>query len=350
MRVELLELLRCSRCGAPLDDRKAVGDGDLLSGELTCTACSAAYALRSGVPDFVPGLSAEVGQVQESYSSKWNRTPDIYADGTFMTRANQERYLTRFHWGSEEKFAEFLAGKQSILDAGTGLGRDVRWYAGLNPRAEVIGADLSESAYLAAERSKDYPNASFIQADLNALPFEPESLDFVACDQVLPCVADPRGAVAHLWSLVRPGGHFAFYAYRKKTPIHEFADDYLRDLVTKMSPDEAWEACAPLTELGKALSDLDVEFDLPSDIPFLGIKAGRYNLQRFVYYNVIKVFWNDNMTFDENNLVNFDWYHPAYTYRHTGDELAGWARELGMKVLVLDEDDPAGISVLVEKS
>jgi hypothetical protein len=55
------------------------------------------------------------------------------------------------------------------------------------------------------------------------------------------------------------------------------------------------------------------------------------------------------MTFDENNLVNFDWYHPAYTHRHSVEEIQTWTRELGMKVLVLDQEDPSGISVLTQK-
>jgi hypothetical protein len=166
---------------------------------------------------------------------------------------------------------------------------------------------------------------------------------------VLPCVAEPPAAVARLWSLVRTGGHLAIYVYRKKAPIREFTDDYLRERITTMDFARAWEACRPLTELGKALSDLNVEFELPSDIPELGMRAGRYDLQRFLYYNVLKMFWNDGMTFDENNLVNVDWFHPAFTYRHTPEEVEGWLRELGMNVLVFDTDDPSGLSVLAQK-
>jgi hypothetical protein len=137
--------------------------------------------------------------------------------------------------------------------------------------------------------------------------------------------------------------------YKEKCPIREFSDDYLRDIVTKMSAPDAWKACTAITLLGKSLSDLGIDFDVPADIPELKIKAGRYNLQRFLYYNVLKCFWNESMTFDENNLVNFDWYHPAFTYRHSVEEIVSWTRDLGMKVLVLDEDDPSGISVLAQK-
>jgi ubiquinone/menaquinone biosynthesis C-methylase UbiE len=306
--------------------------------------------MKDGIPVFLPpNLTQEVKQVQYSYSDKWNRVPDIYDEDSFSTRHQHQWYLARYHWASEDALRQFLRQKRTILDAGCGLGRDIRWYATLQPEGMVVGADLSAGAFHAFAKSKHHANVSVVQADLNKLPFQPGTFDFVACDQVLPCVADPRQACERLWSLVKRGGHFAFYVYKEKCPIREFSDDYLREKVTKMNAPAAWEACANITLLGKALSDLGVEFEVPKDIPELKIKAGRYNLQRFIYYNILKCFWNDGMTFDENNLVTFDWFHPAYTYRHSVEEVEGWTRELDMKVLVLDTEDQSGISVLVEK-
>jgi SAM-dependent methyltransferase len=273
----------------------------------------------------------------------------MYDEGSFATHHQREWHLARYHWRSEEALRQFLSRKQTILDAGCGLGRDVRWYATLQPNARVIGADLSTAAFVAGAKGAGYPNLSVIQADLNQLPFAPASFDFVACDQVLPCVAEPEKAVEFLWSLVKPGGHMVFYVYKKKCPIREFTDDYLRDKITRMTAPQAWDASMNITLLGKALSDLNIEFEVPKDIPELQVKAGRYNLQRFLYYNVLKCFWNDGMSLDENNVVNFDWFHPAYTYRHSVEEIESWVREFGMKVLVLDRDDPSGISVLVQK-
>jgi ubiquinone/menaquinone biosynthesis C-methylase UbiE/uncharacterized protein YbaR (Trm112 family) len=351
MKQAIVSLVRCPACGGDFALEATNRDGDEVhAGALSCNRCSASFRLADGVPLFVPEqLSREVSQVQVSYSSKWNRVPYIYDEGSFGTQHQREWYLARYHWGDEQQFARFLAEKTTILDAGCGLGRDVRWYATLQPSATVIGADLSEGVFHAYEKSVALGNVSLIQADLNKLPFAPETFDFVACDQVLPCVEDPRAAVERLWSLVRPGGHFAFYVYKQKSPIREFSDDFLRDRITRMGPEEAWEASANITRLGKALSDLQIEFEVPSDIPELEIKAGSYNLQRFFYYHVLKCFWNDGMSFDENNLVNFDWFHPAYTYRHPVAEVEEWTRALGMEIAVLDTEDPSGISVLAQK-
>src|SRR5262249_46285386 len=152
--------------------------------------------------------------------------PDIYDEGSFGTKHQREWYVARYHWGSENAFRAFLSTKKTILDAGCGLGRDIRWYASLNPMSTVIGADLSSGAFIARSKSTDYPRLSVIQADLNRLPFAAGSFDFVACDQVLPCVEEPLASVRYLWSLVKPGGHFAFYVYKEKCPIREFSDDH----------------------------------------------------------------------------------------------------------------------------
>ncbi len=351
MKDAVLPLLRCPDCQAELRLEEARREADdLVAGRFACTGCRAAFPVDRGVGVFLPkDLTREVAQVRQSYSDKWDRIPSMYDEDTWATRHQREWALARYHWSSEEHLRDFLAKKKLILDAGCGLGRDIRRYATLSPAASVIGADLSEAALHACEKARPWKNISVINADLNRLPFARETFDFVACDQVLPCVEDPRLAVERLWSLVKPGGHFAFYVYKVKAPIREFTDDLLRARIVKMAPKDGWEACAAITKLGKALSDLKIEFEIPEDIPALGIKKGPRNLQRFIYYDILKCFWNDAMTFDENNLVNFDWFHPAYTYRHSVEDVKRWTDALGMKVLVLDEADLSGISVLAEK-
>ena len=103
-----------------------------------------------------------------------------------------------------------------------------------------------------------------------------------------------------------------------------------------------------MTKFGKALSDLHIEFEIPEDIPMLEMKAGKYDLQRFFYYHIFKCFWNDRFTFDENNLINFDWYHPAYAWRHTPDELKGWCVENNLDIIWWFEEE-SGITFRCRK-
>ena len=88
----------------------------------------------------------------------------------------------------------------------------------------------------------------------------------------------------------------------------------------------------PLTRLGQALSELKTDVEVPEDIPYLGIKAGRYDIQRLIYWHFAKLFWNEEFSFEENNHGNFDWYHPKYAHRQTEDEVRRWCDEAGLSI------------------
>ena len=111
-----------------------------------------------------------------------------------------------------------------------------------------------------------------------------------------------------------------------------------------MSPDQAWEALRPLTRLAQSLTELKVEVDVPEDIPFLEIPAGKHDMQRLLYWHFAKLFWNDGYSFEENVHVNFDWYHPRYAHRQTEDEVRLWCLEAGLRIVRFDRD-PSGFTV-----
>ena len=64
----------------------------------------------------------------------------------------------------------------------------------------------------------------------------------------------------------------------------ELLDDYFRIKCKELSKRELWEMSEQLSELGKKMQNLNIEFEAP-DIPLLGIKGGKYDLQRFIYWN-----------------------------------------------------------------
>jgi hypothetical protein len=72
-------------------------------------------------------------------------------------------------------------------------------------------------------------------------------------------------------------------------------------------------------------------------------------VQRLVYYNFLKCFWNDAFDYETNNMVNFDWYHPHNAWQHTVDEVACWLDELGVRDYRFNDANPNGISVLLVK-
>ena len=203
----------------------------------------------------------------------------------------------------------------------------------------MVGVDISEAIDVALDRLGSYPGTSFVQADILQLPFKPASFDAIISEGVLHHTPSTERAFRSLVPLLRPGGELMIYVYRKKSPVREFTDDYVRDLLQPMAPSDAWAALRPLTQLGKALAELDAEIDVPEDIELLGIPAGRHDVQRLIYWHFAKLFWNDALTFEENNHLNFDWYAPRYAHRHTEDEVRGWFESENLEVTHLDAQE-----------
>lgn len=285
-------------------------------------------------------------QTQQSFSAKWTRIPNFGHEDA-SRKIYVEWYLERYGFGTLDKLRDFLADKQTILDAGTGLGRDALLY-GENTDAQVIALDISESINFAYQHTGHLSNVHLLQADLTRLPCREASFDYLVCDQVMHHTPDTKASFDHLVRHLAPGGQIAFYVYKKKGPIREFCDDFLRQHYTQASEDECYEFSRAMTLLGRVLSDLKVEFEMPEDIPILGIKAGKQNLQRFIYWHVFKCYWNDDLDFETNVMTNFDWYHPRHAHRHTPEEVQGWCAEAGLEIVHFNVIE-SGISVRAKK-
>lgn len=131
--------------------------------------------------------------------------------------------------------------------------------------------------------------------------------------------------------------------------IREFCDDYIREYLKDKTDEQAWEELMPLTLLGKALGDLDIEVEIPQDITYLGIKKGRVNLQRLFYWNIFKAFYKPDFSLEEMNHINFDWYRPLNCHRHTPHEVEQWCAQAGLEIERLHVEE-AGITVIAVKN
>lgn len=348
MKPTLTSYLTCPVEGSPLSlDVKQVAGDEVMEGGLACSE-GHQYAVARGVPRLVvPGtLPKAAEETEASFSAKWRRIPGFGFDEASRSFYNSW-YLERYGFGSEENLRQFLWGRRHVLDAGTGLGRDVHLYA-RNTQGQVFGVDLSDSIDMAYQHVGQLPNVHLVQADLRALPFPDGFFDYIASEGVLHHTPSTEESFKCLVRHLAPHGQIAAYVYKKKGPIREFADDYLRAYYTKASPEECYEFARAMAALGKALWELQAEIEIPEDIPILGIRAGRYNVQRFLYYNVLKCYWNDALDYETNVMTNFDWYHPTYAHRHTPEEVRGWCEDQGLRIVSLDVGD-SGISVRAER-
>jgi SAM-dependent methyltransferase len=167
--------------------------------------------------------------------------------------------------------------------------------------------------------------------------------DFVYCQEVLHHTSDPEAAFRNLCSLLSKEGEIAIYVYKRKGPVREFVDDYLRERISDLPYGDAVRVCGQITELGRVLSQQQLKIKVPR-IGILGIEEGEYDLQRFVYHFFMKCFWNPDLTFQENVAINYDWYHPQMASRHTLEEVREWFERTHLKV-VHEKVDYYGITV-----
>jgi SAM-dependent methyltransferase/uncharacterized protein YbaR (Trm112 family) len=339
MKPGLLDLLVCPQDASALS----------LNGDSLICADGHRFAIRDDVPRMVPEESGPLGDQTgtfDSFSAKWSRVDSAEVKQRF--EAQYAWYVQRFGFGDDEGLREFLADKRAVLEAGTGLGGDAARFARLSD-ATVVGLDLSESIVTAQREFGAAENLHYVQADLLRPPLPAGRFDFVSADQVVHHTPDAAAAVRSLARLVAPGGVLAFYVYKRKAPIREYADDYVRERTTKMSVEDCMEVSAQMSELGRELSRLGATITLERGVPLLGIEPGEHDVQRLIYWHFLKCFWNEDFSPNLNDLVNFDWYHPPYASRHTEEEVRGWCDELGLTVEHLDNGD-AGISVRTRKA
>lgn len=346
MKKTLLEFLVCPEC---YSEFQLGADGlkgeEIRSGILRCGK-GHKFTIIDGVPRIVTSLG-ESEQVKESYSSKWT----MFEDVAFSKRDMQFQfnwYISRYGFGDFEGLQKLIKSRSLILDAGCGVGRAVGWFSDFTDAHDILGIDISDAIDIAYRRYGMRPNVHLIQADILRPPFRPEMFDYISCDQVIHHIKNPEEAFNRLVTLLANGGQLAVYAYKKKGPIREFCDDYIRERTTKMSVEECMKFAKVMTRFGKALAELNVKITVPEDIPILEIKAGAYDLQSFVYWNFFKCFWDRERDYRRSLAVNFDWYHPRYAYRFTPEEVRAWFEKNRLRIISFDVIE-SGISVRGEK-
>lgn len=270
---EWLSALRAPATGEPL--RR---DGDELVDD-----SGNRWPIVEGIPRFVQD------EHLQSFGLQWNRYDVAHDDedrATFQAK-------TGFAF-------DRLAGRR-VLDAGCGGGRysKICGEAGAN----VFGADHSSSVEKASRLCAHQPHVHFVQADLKQLPFEPESFDFVFSIGVMHHDADTRRVFDAVARMVKPGGQYAVWLYRRNQWWQEGINNFLRRRTTRWSP----RALERWSRFGACLGAIPVV---------------NRTLNKVINFSAHPV--------RENRVCDtFDWYAPQYQHHHTVAELEGWFRDAG---------------------
>ena len=281
----------------------------------------------------------------KSFDDKWHKNKGLAFDNTLDPKSEIFKWITqRNGFANGDELRRYLSTKKRILDAGCGNGRVtalLRTYSDPATTA-VVGIDLT-AADVAAENLREYKNVDFFTKDLLGDLEDLGKFDYIYCQEVLHHTGNARKGFDNLVKLLQKGGEIAIYVYKKKAPAREFVDDYVREKINGMSYEEAMHHCRQITELGKVLSEQNIKLQIPA-VDILQIEKGEYDLQRFIYHFFAKAFWNNEFSFEDNAVINYDWYHPQDCTRHTIEEVKEWFTENKLTI-VHEFVDHYGITV-----
>ncbi len=292
------------------------------------------YPIIDGVPKFVKEIQNDPQyKIVKCFSYQWTKSdfgqPEKFSDDYIKEDVVETLDLT------DEDLNIF--NDKIVLDVGIGSGASSRLWGPL--AKEFHGIDIGDGIYRAKNTLRNsIKNPILSHADLHHLPYLDESFDVIVSNGVLHHTPSTKLALKSIYTKAKKGGSIIFYIYKVKPPLREFVDDYIRKLISKLSPDEAFEQVKPITKFAKSLHDQAITISIPEDIPLLGFKKGEYDLQRFIYQNIFKLCWKDSMGFYESNMENFDWYYPEYSWRHTENEVKEWCQEFHLKPKFIKEN------------
>lgn len=272
-------------------------------------------------------------KTSKHYSKQWGKElnyggfVDNNADAVMVMPGRQ------LPWGNLiERIREQASQKTvHVYDAGCGFGDIMKqlFKAPTPSMLNYLGADIHEAL-------SDLPcpeGATLKQWNMAEPLIENKKFDFIFCRAALHHTPDPARSYATLASQLAAGGTLAVSVYAKKAPMREAIDDALRDKIIPLGPDDAFKLVNQFTLLGRDLQAADGIISIKQDLPFLGIKAGEYTIQEFIYDHFMKCWYNQNFSETHCDLINYDWYHPPYAYRFSLEEFKDLVESNGLHIV-----------------
>lgn len=328
-----LSILRSPSDGSELtiDDQKATSS----SGEQ--------FERQGNLLNFLPDALNKNKATDEAASFRWDHSNRLEGDSGFQEHQIND-LLLRYGFKDLEEFKTYLAPAETILEIGAGEGRLVDWYVKYST-AHVYALEISDSVHYLSEKYKDEPRVTVLKADALKPPFAHGTIDIVSADQCIHHTDYPGEIFDALSKLLKPGGKALLSVYAEKSIVREQMDVIIRDSIAQLPAERIQEIAGKFTEIGQALSDMDVNVKVPEHFTMFGHLAGQeMTLQRFVYYAMFKCFYNPTFTKEKSDEFNHDWYCYPICNKTSVEEAVNWFVRNGLLVEHLDSN-PSNINV-----
>ena len=197
MRLEHLGLLVSPKTGKPLELKIASQVGDRVERGFLTDNQNNEWEIVNFIPRFVSRKN-----YGSSFGTEWEAFPDIL----YMYDGYPQRFA------KETKWPKNLEG-ELVLEAGCGAGPFT--VEALKSGATVVSFDISTAVDVNYRLNGLNPNLLIVQASIEEMPFELNSMDRVFCFGVLQHTSNPRQNFHNLITKLRPGGSIATDIYLK---------------------------------------------------------------------------------------------------------------------------------------
>ena len=345
MRERLLLFLRCPQCGGKLELLPTTADGEeVLEGLLACSHehwFPVVRAIPRMLPDSLqehwPRVEPYVSSLPPERAASLRHSLDAASASWSYDKRTRENFSLEwdFHevgdatWGIEleDRVRKFflepigvpraeLEGKV-LLDAGCGNGSQSVAYTEFG--LEVIALDLSSGVehgltFLGRREKADAQRIHFVQGDLQNPPLADRCVDLIHSAGVLHHTPDTRGTFGRLCRVLKPGGTFYVWLYKREQGVTEVVNS-LRAVTTRLRP-------ATFARVATAFA-----------VPFQAFRAGANALGLRKY---------PPTTRRESALALMDIFGAPHAHAHSFPEVATWYDEEGFVEVWPCNDDRRG--------
>ena len=140
----------------------------------------------------------------------FNRAANGYDNAAILYQEVQNRLLERLQYMRHQP--------NTVIDVGCGTGKGVRGLQQAYPGAQVVAVDIAEAMLRQARSNYRWLSRKrAVVADMEQLPFAPNSFDLVFSSLALPWCNDLNRALQEFARVMRPGGLLLFSSFGPAT-------------------------------------------------------------------------------------------------------------------------------------